>query len=384
MRTRATDVENGPMRSSPGLEAAVAELLGEPVLRVTEARREPIEYDAFLAGRTLNRVRGIAATRGGTAAWSFIEKVTEGPEAASAYLYDNGRREFDAYRSGLLDDLAPGLVAPRLLGSTEAADGALTLWLEAVGEQGRARLTSTELLTAARHLGRLGGRWLGRVPDAPWLFRGWVDRHRQPEAVATGRGVVAAALDRRNVARALGDRIGEALELIDAQRELPAILERLPQTLCHHDAVAANVYARVRDGELETVLIDWESIGPGPVGADLASLLFSSARRGDIATRTAHELTEAALGAYAAGLADMGAEVGLHLLAAGFHGAVALRWTLVRDVIRALGEPARTMRGSAPHESPAESLGELTALVSMLLDSARRVSLRDAGTVAPS
>jgi len=48
-------------------------------------------------------------------------------------------------------------------------------------------------------------------------------------------------------------------------------LARVPETLCHHDAALANLFAvRGTDGMLETVAVDWEKIGPGPVGAEIA------------------------------------------------------------------------------------------------------------------
>ena len=141
---------------------------------------------------------------------------------------------------------------------------------------------------------------------------------------------------------------------------------------CHHDAVAANVFARERDGSAETVLIDWESVGPGPAGADLASLLFSSPRRGDFSARRLPELIPAALSAYERGIADTRASVRSDEVRLGLHASVSLRWTLVRDVIGLLGDPGRARRGSAPHETPDAALAELLALVPVLLDSAAK------------
>ena len=107
--------------------------------------REPLAYDAFLAGRSVARVRGIAVTSNGTVPWSMIEKVTEGPAVASAYLYDNAVREFHAYDSGILDDLAPSVTAPTAYGVHTRADGRLSLWLEDVGEP--RRLSSAEIVS---------------------------------------------------------------------------------------------------------------------------------------------------------------------------------------------------------------------------------------------
>lgn len=354
----------------PALEPTVERLVGRSIDRVGDVRRDPLEYDAFLAGRTLVRVRGVAESAGRPLPWTFIEKVTDSPSTVSAYLYDNGLRELRAYRSGLLDDLAPGLHAPALLASDDGPDGRLTLWIEDLAADGRPPITFDVLVRAARHLGRLAGRWAGRVPPHDWLFRGWIDRHRQPHAVEEGAMVVAAARDDDAVDARIGRRLREALRMIEDQEAFATVLARLPATLCHHDAVAANVFARRRGGQDETVLIDWESVGPGPIGADLASLLFSSARRGDITARWLPELLPAALAAYHDGLSEAGAPAPADEVALGLHASIALRWTLVRDIVTSMSNARPIFRGSAPHEQPEEAMDELLELVEHLLSSA--------------
>lgn len=352
------------------LPAAVSRLLGDTVTGIEDVAREPLDYDAFLAGRSLARYRGTAEVGGEPVPWSFVEKRTDGPAVASEYLYDNGRREFAAYRSGLLDDLAPGLRAPRLLAAAEDADGGLRLWIEDLAAGGRQPLDEEHILRAARGLGRLAGRWIERNADEPWLFRGWIDRHRQPEAIAGGLAVITDARRDPQLARRIGGRLDEAIQLVDEQDFFASVLADLTPTLCHHDAVAANVFAAERDGKRETVLIDWESLGPGPAGADLASLLFASPRRGDFSARLLPRLMRRALSAYAEGMTEMGASPDSAELRLGLHASVALRWTLVRDVILLLADPSRARRGSARHETSDEALAELTALVPVLLDSA--------------
>lgn len=363
--------------ASTTLRSVVGRLVGAPVGEIGDVRREPLIYDAFLAGRTLVRLRGTVVVEGRVVRWSVIEKRTDGLGTASSYLVDNAVREAAAYRSGLLTDLASGLCAPQLLGIDEAADGRLVLWLEDLAPDGRAPLARDELLQVARHLGRLAGRWISRVPDHPWLFRGWIERHSQPHAAADGLKVVTDASEDREVSDRMAGRLAEAVRLIEGQDRVGSILERLPATLCHHDAVAANVFARRREGEPESVLIDWESVGPGPVGADLASLLFSSARRGDFPSAWLSDLFPAALGAYRHGLSDVSAAIDADEVALGVHASVALRWTLVRDVVRALREHTTVFRGSAPHETAEQALTELIALVSVLLDSAAEADRLD-------
>lgn len=372
MTSSSGDVDVGASR------LALSRLLEARIGDVRDVRREPLLYDAFQAGRSVSRVTGRAQANGGDAAWSLIEKVTEGPGIASPYLYDNGLREFEAYRSGVLSDLAPDLAAPRLLESTKSPDGRLTLWLEDVGAATRRPLSREELLAAARHLGRLAGRWRGRVPDHRWLFHGWLDRHSQPEAVDAALGVLHGVEARGQIEARLGRGLPAARRLIEDQPLFKSALARLTPTLCHHDAVAANVFPRTRDESGETVLIDWESIGPGPPGADLASLLFSSARRGDLSARDVPALLGPALDAYAGGMADLAEAIDPSQLRLAVFAAIALRWTLARDVVRAMEGASSVFRGSSPGESAEESLEQLLALTTVLFDAeaeARRLLL---------
>jgi hypothetical protein len=353
----------------PALRSAVTAALGEPVRALEDVHREHLEYDAFLAHRSVARLVGTAIVESGRREWRLIEKVTEGPATASPYLLENGRREFAAYASGLLDDLAPQVGAPRAFGSFVGPDGRITLLLEEIHDEGSRPLGAEELLAGARDLGFLAGRWVGRVPDEPWLFSGWITRHSQPEAVQEGLEVLARASAQPAVAAVLRGRIPAAERLVRAQGRLRQILESLPETLCHHDAVGANVMRA--DGR--TVLIDWESVGPGPVGADLASLLFSSARRGDCSGTLIATILEDAVRAYQSGLDAAGSGVDADTARRGFDAAVGLRWKLVRDVADAVARGTAPRRGSAPDETPEAALAELSAPIDVLLASAERV-----------
>jgi hypothetical protein len=360
-----------PLNSEHEAESAVREAvsvaLGRRVTALRDVRREPLDYDAFLAHRAVSRLRGSAIVEGEQVPWSLIEKRTEGPDLASPYLLDNGRREFDAYSSGLLDDIAPGIRAPHAYGTLLEPDGRISLWLEEVHHERPRPLDAEAILSAARDLGGLGGRWLGRELDQPWYFRDWIERHGQTGAVAQGLATVRRAP--QHVVGSLGESLALVEQLILSQPRVRDILESLPQTLCHHDAVGANVFST---GE-GTVLIDWESIGPGPIGADLASLLFSSVRRGDASMGVVLSVLDDALRAYAEGVRAEGSDIGLGEVRRGFDAAVALRWKLAVDVVAGIESGEAPIRGSLPNEAPAAAMDDLVLLVDLLLASAGRV-----------
>lgn len=347
--------------------AAITAATGRPGGDVEEIRREPLEYDAFLAHRAVHRLHGVVRSAEGRIGWSLVEKTTEGPHLAAPYLRDNAEREHAALTSGLLEDLAPGVRAPRLLGAHEAEDGRLTLWLEDVEDRAPRPLEAGTLLATAHDLGALAGRRLGAVPEEPWLFTGWIARHAQAPAQAEALRSLGTA--RPETSARMGRRLGEVRALILAQPRLRALLEQLPPTLCHHDAVGANLLFP-GDG---TVLIDWESVGPGPAGADLASLLFSSVRRGDASARVVAPLVPDAVSAYLDGMAEQQAHVDAPRVRRGFRAAICLRWKLAVDVLRALDAGQVPRRGSAPQETPEQALEELLELTDLLLDTARTV-----------
>lgn len=355
-----------PVGMDEALRSAVAEAVGGHVTALPEIRRTPLEYDAFLAHRSVNRLHGFAAVGDEDVRWSLIEKHTGGPDLASPYLLDNGRREFEAYRSGVLEDLAPGIRAPRVYGRLLDQTGGRTLWLEEIRHEGARPLDGEAILAAARNLGGMAGHWMGRELREPWYFTGWIDRHSQPEAVDAG----LATLRRRHPAAVtrLGDRLALIEQLVLNQTRYREILESLPHTLCHHDAVGANIFHT----GTRTVLIDWESIGPGPVGADLASLVFSSVRRGDALAGVVLPLVDDALAAYTDAVRAERQGISIEDVRLGFHAAIGLRWKLAVDVVSGLegGEPPR--RGSLPEENPAAAQDELILLVDLLLASAGR------------
>jgi hypothetical protein len=224
------------------------------------------------------------------------------------------------------------------------------------------------VLLVGRALGTMAGRWLGKVPAEPWLFTGWIDRHTQPEAIPPG----AATLRRRSPAAValLGDRLSAGAQLVDAQPRLRSILESLPQTLCHHDAVGANVFESAQ----QTVLIDWESIGPGPVGADLASLLCASVRRGDVLASVLTEVVDDAFDAYVQGVHEVDASISAADIRRGLDAAIALRWKVIADIAAAAESGQRMRRGSRPDEPPEQAADELVALSDVVLAAARRLA----------
>ncbi|WP_433467930.1 phosphotransferase [Spirillospora sp. CA-128828] len=148
------------------------------------------------------------------------------------------------------------------------------------------------------------GAWqaAAAVPDVPWLAG-----HQLAQRIAVSDLDWSAVDADPRIAR-LWQRRGELLDE----------LARTPHVLTHGDFSAGNL---IRSADTTTVVLDWATLGTGPVGADLASLALS----------TFAEL----LKDYLTGLGDrfhgMDVETGYRATLA-LTGAGRVHWMLSRDM----------------------------------------------------
>lgn len=285
------------------------------------------QFQSLLGPAALSKVfrlSGTARVGGETRPWSLILKALTRPADPAPAGWD---REILAFRSGLLDDLPAGLVAPRCFAIEERAD-AVWLWQEDVAEQPEVRWPIARFALAARHLGRFSGRSLvaGQLPEAPWLSRDVLrERANGNAAFWAGQAPIAdqALLDRM-FPDGLLDR---ARRVWEERHLLLAALDRLPQTLVHGDADRRNFFAR-RDanGADVTAAIDWAWLGVGALGEDLVNLIAGSTLWFQAEPRELPDLTEACLESFEAGLADAGAADDARWASVGFAVGAALRY----------------------------------------------------------
>ena len=285
---------------------------------------------AAVALSTVHRLTGTARVGGATLPWSLILKVLArpaGPTDATGRPIAGWEREVLTFRSGLLDDLPPGLAAPRCFAIEERPE-AIWLWLEDVAEAVGTRWPLARFALAARHLGRFNGRALAArlPPDAPWLSRA-VLRGRAERNAAFWEGRVPVR-DRALLDRFFpGDLLARARRVWDERYQLLDVLDRLPQTLVHGDADRRNLFARHgANGEDETVAIDWAWTGVAALGEEMVNLVAASAIWFQVAARDLPALAQACLESYAVGLADAGWQGDARLPRIGFAVGTALRY----------------------------------------------------------
>ncbi len=352
------------------LDPLVKRALNHEKAEPLEWRWAPIAYHAYLLERTLVRFIGTAAVDGEVVPWSMVLKRTRPPQDGQSA--DNGwQREALAYRSGVLAHLPHGLTTPRVFDVVEDADGATWLWLEDVADCFGGAWPLAQYGCAACHLGRFNGAYLGvrPLPPFPWLAPRWADHQGEPAQIPAALSEIADLVRDGRVQRAFPLPIADrAARLVRDAPTFIALLDRLPQTLCHHDASQANLFARRRDdATIETVAIDWESIGHGAAGADIATLVFGTMRRGTVPAEWATDLDREVFAGYLAGLRDAGWQGKPIVVRLGYTAAVALRWSLLAWTLRALTDDAALVRVARVVQEPAERAVRRSVLMSLYL-----------------
>lgn len=160
--------------------AAAAAALGRPVVSAEIVRREPLAYDPFVGGRSVERVVGRAVAGGASTdawvAWTAIVKRTRGGDLVAA------RRELWAYTQGIAGSSGPDMTAPALLGSEDGTEG-VALWLEEVHDEHRGTWPLRRFAATAADI----AAWDVAMRDTPaggsLLEQAWAERHGQPHRV---------------------------------------------------------------------------------------------------------------------------------------------------------------------------------------------------------
>ena len=353
------------------LAPIVARAVGRAAVQLLAWHWTPLAYDAYLPGRRLVRFAGQAVADGVLLEWAVVLKLLRPDAGLTPRADTQWRREVQAYASGLLADLPGGLVAPQAFAVSAAPGGTVWLWLEQVVDMYGGRWDFVQFRQAAYHLGAFNGAYLGQraLPTDPWLVRHWPELHSETVKIPTALAEVERLAGDPRVRAAFPDHSpAEMAQLLRDQPRFKAALGQLPVLLSHHDASQANLFARRgSDGSAQTVAIDWESIGYGTFGADIATLVFGTIRRGRFAADRVERLDQVVFDGYLAGLQAAGWRGETVLARLGFVAAIALRWFQLQAVLRLLTNPdIRPVRGTT-QEPPEEARRQFVVLTQYLL-----------------
>lgn len=307
--------------SDAELAAMVADLWDVPAVELLDSTAEPVDYHvpSILTGaRTW--VRGAADAGDGPRPFTlFVKRVHSwrhspafagvppeiGEWAASSVPW---RAEPLLYASDLAERLPQGLTMPRAVRVDERPDETAVVWIEAVEVSAEPWETGT-YVEAAGLLGRMSGSSrvaeLAAIDPLPWHIQSFV-QGRLAHTVLPGL-FDDATWEHELVAPYFGDLRGRLTVVANHLDPLAEEFARLPHRTSHGDACPNNLLRHPSGAGF--TLIDFGFWRPQPVGFDLSQLLVGDIQIGRRDATDLPEVAEACLTAYAAGLAEEGAEV---------------------------------------------------------------------------
>ena len=305
-----TEIQINSRKLIPILE----KVFGKPILELKDWKVEPLgggleqSHQLFrFSGEAVLSVEGQTQAKNASRLfhpWSLVLKIIH--PAPTAENDPQGlrywKREALAYQSGLLEKLSCGLIAPQCYEASQEGDE-YWLWLEEVQDDLGKPWSIQQHYEVARSLGCFNGAYLTGtpLPDKPWLSTRWLRRYVEGAApmVQSLPDLRKLPLFQRTFPHLKDDFIIESWKkrgvFLDA-------IECLPQTYCHQDAFAGNLFWRGKAGEKGVVTaLDWAYTGIAAVGEELAPLIVMSSFMLDTG-----KLLEACFEGYLAGLKESG------------------------------------------------------------------------------
>jgi thiamine kinase-like enzyme len=196
-------------------------------------------------------------------------------ETVPSQSQDRGyaHREAECYQMNLFAGLGQRLLVPRAyyIQFLETEER-FWIWMEDYGQAFDLAWTPEILIQAVRDLAELHAVWWERREE--WSRLPFLRQRAQAmydglwtERIAKNLAAIAGHPHETAITRVFTPERQQYLRrLSQAADWVYPYLERLPQTLLHHDVWLPNMGRR---GD-QTVLIDWSYIGPGTPGADLS------------------------------------------------------------------------------------------------------------------
>ena len=335
-----------PIFDLEALTGKVREALSLPSFQIEDWRCTSLTgHISNPATGGLYRVTGSGQQNGALIPWSLILKIVhladDAPQGWGTDLLHFGywKREALVYRSGILENLGPGLRVPRCFGVVEQSDRSVWIWLEEIADAHPEIWPVSRYGLAARHFGQWQGEYLaGRpLPTAPWLqsgwLRSWISHFEFLENYLQHPVFWEHPLVRAAFPTPVTDRLlalwSERLVWID-------FLDRMPTTLCHFDIWRPNLFSGAdKEGEARTVALDWQCVGLGPAG-EVGNLLLTALMTLEVEASEAKSLDNAVWESYLQGLQEAGWKGDPRHARFCYTAYPALRWGLVFPMLMIL------------------------------------------------
>jgi hypothetical protein len=285
-------------------------------------------FGGGMGGSFIYRFKGDAVVEEDAIQWSLILKIihAQPDEAPDSTHY--WKREFETYRSGLLEDLPGGVVAAPCFQCVEYPDDSCWIWQEDI-QDGVENWQPEHYQLAARHFGQFNGAYITSsrsIPDEPWLGTGWLrNMIKGGEPFAPK---IEVMLQHPLLQPVLPVDAAEQFRKLWNERErFLSVLDQLPQTFAHQDPVRRNLFLRRKaDGEYETVAIDWAYVGRAAIGMEIAAHLNIGLIFNEIPLASVQEFDTLLYQNYLEGLRDAGWQGDARQVRLGFAAAISCKY----------------------------------------------------------
>jgi len=294
--------------------------LGDSSIQLRSWSREPV-HGGFGGAKGGTAIHRFSSRTTCEKTWSIILKILyrrPDEDQRSPYYW---KREYEVYRSGLLDDLPTDSFATPQIHALEDFGEYCWIWMEDIVDL-KLEWTLDDYRAIARRLGRFNGAYLtGQVlPDYEWLSQAW--HCAIVPALADSFHNLECCLENPLAGRTLPHKAKAGIQAIWRERAtFIKALSALPRTLCHIDAFRRNILHRQQD----VVLIDWAMVGHAALGEELVSLVAVSAYHEGLTYAEIQQLDRAVFTGYLDGLAEAGWRGEAKLARLGYTCAMALR-----------------------------------------------------------
>ena len=280
-------------------------------------------------GSYIYRFQGDAIVQDDLIHWSLILKILRARPDEAPDNTHYWKREFEAYRSGLLENLPGGVVAARCFHVVEYPDESCWIWQEDIRDDTGDCWQPEHYQLVAQHFGQFNGAYVTAarsIPDEPWLGTGWLRN------IAKAAEPVVPKIEAQMQAPIFqpifpADSNRQFLKLWDERERFLSALDRLPQTFAHQDPVRRNLFLRLKpDGDYETVAIDWAYVGRAAIGMEMAVHFIISLSFLEIPIAIARRFDRLLFENYLEGLRNAGWTGEARQLRLGFTAAVSCKY----------------------------------------------------------
>lgn len=259
------------------------------------------------------RIAGEANTDRGPRPWSVVAKVLDLDATSEMFAKVSPVREINAYESGLLTTISSTTTpensfrAAKHYGVKEIDDLGSILWVEDLSAAPPLPWDDDTYLEIARQIGHFNANWELNPPEKqPWFLSDLLATYRQ--TLVNRYESIRDYLDDSFVQRvATPEVIQNMVNLTNVVPSVNALLNTGPRPLSHLDAQPRNLFPiRLENGGIETVAIDWSSVGYAPLGTDAALVIGSTMTWFDLDAEHGVRLHTRALSRYLGGLEETG------------------------------------------------------------------------------